>query len=400
MNTVKNRMVGPDIIKSMAAVLVIFTHHKSQSSPDFYLKYGLLVFFFLFIAIGLSAGIVRYGKKKQWSEKMLYWAKRAPYLLVASLFLLYKFSVSFFLMISGFMLTFSIERMEHPLREWYRPHQLLPRILRFYLPFIPILLAGLFIHIVLQEKTYDTTGILKRIFLGGFAPGSYYIVVMVQFMFLFPLLYLIVKRWRGKGICFLLLMTLIWDLFATCWVPISVNSYKFCAFRLIPQVSLGIYARLTDLQKHPSLHWEMLIIGFLCYFMFDFFPLKHLSLFYQWPCANLFVALFLYPFLVWTLSAFQKVSYTDSKISYSIITFSNATYHIFLVQMLLYNVILYAWNEQVNNIFLTMPVNLFICITGGLLYYRWLSPVEHKMLKGLKSRLMPQKRKSREKQIS
>ena len=388
-------MVGPDIIKILAAVLVIFTHHKSQSSPYFYLKYGLLFLFFFLIAIAVSAGISRYGKKENWNTNTLYWAKRAPFLVLAALFLLYKFAVSFFLMISGFMLTVTMERKEHPVKEWYRPHQLLPRILRFYLPFIPILIAGLIIHIFLQNKTYDTNGILKRIFLGGFAPGSYYIVVMIQFIFLFPLLYQIVKRWRGKGICFLLLMTFVWDLFATCWMPISDKSYKFCALRLIPQISLGIYAKLTELKKHPPLHWGMLIFGLLCYLVFDFSPLGKLSLFYQWTSASLFVAVFLYPIVVYVLSAFQKVSYTDSAFSRSIITFSNATYHIFLIQMLYYNMIGYAWNEQVNHILLTMPVNLLVCITGGLLYYRWLGPVENRVLKGLKSRLMPQKKKSR-----
>ncbi len=390
----EQRMVGADVIKIVAAVLVIFTHHKSQSSSDFYLKYGLLFLFCLLVAIAVSVGISRYGKEQKWNQNTLYWGKRAPFLMVAVLFLLYKFAVSFFFIISGFMLTVTIEREEHPVKEWYRPHQLLPRILRFYLPFIPVLIAGLFIHIFLQNKTYDTNGILKRIFLGGFAPGSYYIVVMVQFLFLFPFLYLIVKRWRGKGICFLLLMTFVWDLFATCWMPISDKSYKFCALRLIPQISLGIYARLTKLKKHPPLHWGMLLIGLLCYLLFDFSPLRKLTLFYQWTSASLFVAIFLYPIVVYVLSAFQEVSYTESKFSRSLITCSNATYHIFLVQMLLYNMILYAWNEQVNNILITMPMNLLVCFAGGLLYYRWLGPVENRVLKGLKARLIPQKKTS------
>ncbi len=389
MGTEKNRMVGPDVIKILAAVLVIFTHHKSQSKPAFYWNYGFLFLFFLFVAIIVSAGLSRYGKRQKWRQKTLTWAIRAPFLFVVALFVLYKFSVSFFLIISGFMLTVAIEKHSHPIKEWYRPHQFLPRILRFYLPFLPILIAGLFIHIFLQDKTYDTTGILKRIFLGGFAPGSYYIVVMIQFLFLFPFLYLIVKRWQGKGLCCLLLLTFVWDLFATCLFPISVNSYKFCALRLIPQISLGIYANLTKLKKQPLLHWEMFLLGLLGYLLFDFSPLRKLSLFYQWKTSCLFVAVFLYPFLVWVLSAFQKVSYTDSKFSHSIISFSNATYHIFLIQMLYYNMIGYAWNEQVNNILFTMPVNLLVCITGGLLYYRWFGPLENRVLKRLKIRLTP-----------
>ena len=74
------------------------------------------------------------------------------------------------------------------------------------------------------------------------------------------------------------------------------------------------------------------------------------------------------------------------------ITLSNATYHIFLVQMLYYNMIGYAWNEQVNNVTLTMPVNLAVCFLGGLLYYLWFSPVETKLMNCLKTRLSLQQR--------
>lgn len=382
-----NRMVAPDIIKIMAAILVIFTHHKSQSSPDFYLKYGLLFLFFLLVSIAVSVGISLYGREKNWNQKTLYWAKRAPFLGLAALFLLYKFAVSFFLMISGFMLTVSLEKTAHPVKDWYRPCVLLPRILRFYLPFIPVLIIGLLIQIFLKDMTYDLHGIAKRFFLGGFAPGSYYIVVMVQFMFLFPFLYLIVKRWQGKGIVFLLLITLLWDLFATCWMPISDKSYKFCALRLIPQIALGIYAKLTEFKKRPLLHWGMFLMGLCCYLLLDFSSWNRLSVFYQWKTSCLFVAVFLYPLVVYFLSVFQRVSYPDSAFSRSIITFSNATYHIFLVQMLYYNMIGYAWNNRVNHILLTMPVNLLLCITGGVLYYRWFSPVENRVLKGVKIRL-------------
>jgi len=393
MSEAKSRMVGPDLIKIAATFYVIFIHHKVQYTTEFYMKYAGMICGFLIGAAILSVVLYGYGKKQEWNPSALRIAVAAPLLFVVAHFFLCKYAVSFFLIISGFMLTGSLEKGASPIKEWYRPNNLIPRILRFYVTLIPIVIVGVLVHIFLQEKPYDLAKIGERLFLGGFKPGSYYIVIMAQFIPVFPVLYLIVKRWRAKGLIFILCLTLLWDIVATGILHIPDKAYKFCILRLLPQFAFGIYARLTNLQRRPLIHWGMFLVGLVYLVVFVILRAVPLPIFYQWRCSSLVIAIFLYPIIVFLLSQFQKISYTDSTFSKQVITLSNATYHIFLFQMLYYNIIGYDWNAKVNNIILTMPVNLLICFMGGVLFYLWFSPVENKLMKGLKTCLTPKNKR-------
>ncbi len=392
MDSVKQRNIGADIIKIAAAVFVIFVHHKVKDTPAFQIEYILLFAGFFLIAMLIGAGLLCYGKKHGWSNQKSYQTAGLPLLFVASLLFLSKFAVSFFLMISGFMLASTMEKRPSLTTDWYRSDHLIPRILRFYLPLIPVVITGLFIHIFIQDKAYDWIRIMKRFLLGGFAPGSYYIVVMIQILLFFPLLYKAVSRWKEKGILFILGITLIWDIFATGVIHISENTYKFCAIRLLPQVALGIYAKVTELKRRSPFCIGLFLTGLIYVFIFVYWKAFPLPLFYQWRSASLFVALFLYPIVTGCLAAFQNIHYSPSRwFDRRMVMLSNATYHIFLIQMLYYNMIGYNWNKQVDHILFTMPINLIVCIIGGVLYYKISSPIEARLLKKVKQMLSSDK---------
>lgn len=384
----KQRNVGADIIKIAAAIYVIFIHHKVKETLAFQTEYHLLYAGFFLISMLIGAGLFCYGKKHDWSNQKSLWTTVAPLLFVLSLLLLSKFAVSFFLMISGFMLASTMEKYPSRELDWYRKENLIPRILRFFLPLIPVVIAGLFIHIVIQDKPYDWLRVIKRFLLGGFAPGSYYIVVMIQILLLFPLLYKAVARWKEKGVLLILALTLVWDILATGLLSLSEDTYKFCAIRLLPQVALGIYAKVTELKHRSPFCIGLFFIGLIYVLIFVYLKALPLPLFYQWRSASLFVALFLYPIVTGCLAAFQTIHYPQSgRASETMILLSNATYHIFLIQMFYYNMIGYSWNEKANHILLTMPVNLIVCMAGGVLYYKLSSPLEAKLLKKIKQKL-------------
>lgn len=387
MNSMKNRMVGADIIKIASAFFVIFIHHKKQNSQAFHTSYHTMLLGFLIAACIVSALIYHCKKHRFQKRTSLFLAVSAPLWFFLCLVFTSRFAVSFFLMISGFLFTASIEKYVRPAKEWYRLSNIIPRILRFYLPLIPVLAIGILVHITCKEIHYDLIGILKRILRGGFKPGGYYITVMVQCLLIFPLLYLIVKKFRRKGLVLILTVTLIWDILATKVFPVSEQFYQYCMIRLLPQVSFGIYAKRTELQKNPVLHGILFAVGLVYVIVFIFSRSLPLPFFYQWRDSSLVIAIFLYPIVVFLLSFFQKFSYTDSALSRNIIQWSNATYHIFLFQMLYYNLFGYSWNARVNNIPVTMPVNLAICLTGGFLFYRLASPWEQKLLKTVKKLL-------------
>ena len=389
MATAKNRLVGADLIKILAILSVVFIHHKTDSSPEWMRQFYLCISeCFLFAGV-CGIGMLIYGVCRGQRGIRLLWYFLSPVLFTAVLLSLRKFAVTFFFLVSGYMLAGTMERYEaeRSVRMWYKPYNLIPKIFRFYLTLVPVFILGVLVQIFLQGKSYTLWSFLKSFLLGGFKPGSYYIVVMAQCMLIFPFLYMLVKK---KGLCgtaVIIGITLLWDIFASCITPISVDVYKFCILRLLPSFALGIYARLYENCRNKAVDFIMLGVGILYLVVFVYGKILPLPIFYQWPSASLFVALFLCPIVSWCIRAFQKLSYTDSPLSRILITLSNATYHIFLVQMIYYRLFGYGWNAKVGNIACTMPVNFIVCILGGVLFYRLFIPVENALLSRLTKKL-------------
>ena len=152
----------------------------------------------------------------------------------------------------------------------------------------------------------------------------------------------------------------------------------------MPSLTLGIYLEKTEDSPNPVIYGGMFIVGLLYVLIFPVLNLWPMPIFYQWQSASLFVGVFLCPVVGMIISAFKNVQYTDGAFSKGMIFFSNATYHIFLVQMLYYRMFGYEWNESVDNIIITMPVNMIVCIGLGLLFYKVFSPVEQRIIKKLK----------------
>ena len=381
------RMSGPDIIKIAATVFVIFIHHRVQGTAEFWHKYSLMMWGWVLLAAAVSLGLMLWGKKSGWNRKKLGFSCLAPFAFVLSICLLRKYAVTFFFLVSGYMLSKTISKYERPLKDWYAPDNIVSRLIRFYLTLVPVVIVGIIIQVFLKGMSYTPLEVLKLFLLGGFTPGSYYVVVMAQFILIFPLLYVVVKKWRFSGVIFIAALTLIWDVLATAVFKIPVDLYKFLCLRLTTSFALGIYMHRTEEDKNPLIYTAMFIVGLVYVLVFPVWKLLPMPLFYQWQNASMFIGVLLCPVVSWIITEFKKVQYTDGAFSKGIITFSNATYHIFLMQMLYYRMFGYEWNKAVDNIVITMPVNMIVCIGLGILFYKLYSPIEDKIMKSIKTAL-------------
>lgn len=394
MRKLQSRMVGPDVLKIAATIYVIFIHHKIQSNARFALQHTIMLVLWAVLALAVSCFIYRLGKKGGWSKKTLVWSALSPLLFVLSLYTLRKFAVTVFFMVSGYMLTGSLQRMESPFKTWYRQENLVPRILRFYLTLLPIFVIGILIQVCFKGFSYGFGTLLYKFMLGGFTPGSYYVFAMAQFMLIFPILYYIVKRFMGKGVLFLIGITLLWDVLTTVVFGYSEVWYKYWILRLLPHMALGIYAKLTDLKTDWFLNYCMFLIGIVYIVLFTLDRRVGTDIFYQWRSASAGIAVFMYPIIVEFMKSMQEVKYGENKISYALVNFSNATYHIFLFQMLYFRMVGYQFNYWVDNIIITMPINMIICLSGGILFYKWFAPLENKIIAYIRQIITPKKRKN------
>ena len=84
---------------------------------------------------------------------------------------------------------------------------------------------------------------------------------------------------------------------------------------------------------------------------------------------------------------FNRLQYNDTALSRSVMLFSNATYHIFLVQLLYYTTFGFPFNEYVGNVAITMPINILVTVPVGIAYYKLISVWENKFISKVRSLL-------------
>lgn len=386
MDKSKGRMVAPDILKIAATVFVILIHHKMRDDAVFMNKVYILTAICFVLAVVASVFLYIRETKKQSSPKRRIFMALLPFGIFLSLVYLRKLAVCIFMIMTGYLLSGTVMKYSSPIKEWYKRDNIIPRVSRFYLPFIPIFIIGLLFKIFVLGKEYSVAEVLARFILGGFKPGSYYITAMAELVLIFPLVFVVVKRFKLWGVLFFVCLNFAYDIFA---VTVGMNAilYKFLAFRFLAHIAFGVYAKVTDLKSDKRLNIALFIIGFLYMFIYCYANIRSAKLFYEWRVASFPTAFFMYPMIVFFIDKLKNLKYTDSRLSQSTLLFANATYHIFLVQLLYYTTVGYDFNAFVDNVIITMPLNVVICVPLGIMYYKLISPYENKILAYTKKKL-------------
>ena len=223
---------------------------------------------------------------------------------------------------------------------------------------------------------YSVLEIILRFMLGGFKPGSYYITILAQLVFVFPLLYIIVRKMKFAGVILCTLLTFVYDFLCT---ELGMNPimYKFLIFRFTAHIALGVYGYIISFEWKRYETLFCLIVGFVYSFATIYTGVWEPGIFFQWQEASFPVALYVYPFIAWFISSFKNVRYSDTRACRVFCDMAGSTYHIFLVQLLYYTTFGFALNEYINDFVLSLPLNLLITIPFGVLFYRISAPFEN-----------------------
>jgi len=272
------------------------------------------------------------------------------------------------------------------MKEWYTKRNIIPRVLRFYFPFVFIFAVGLIYKIFVLRYEYTFLEVVARFILGGFKPGSYYITILAELVVVFPVIYAVVKRFGFGGVIICTVFTLTYDVCST-YLGMSPVAYKFLIFRFTSHIAFGIYARISEYEKCKKLNFAVFLLGVSYALLCMTFKIVEPKIFFQWQEASFPTAFLLYPVIVWFFNRFNRLQYNDTALSRSVMLFSNATYHIFLVQLLYYTTFGFPFNEYVGNVAITMPINILVTVPVGIAYYKLISVWENKFISKVRSLL-------------
>ncbi len=278
-------------------------------------------------------------------------------------------TVPAFFFISGYVSSLSSEKKGYnKIEDMYRVKDLLCRCLRFVIPFT---IFFVFEQIVFRIFGIYKVGIVKYGLLalgfdwlnGGIGPGSYYFTIMIQYVFVFPLIFLCVKKKGFKGVLIVFAANFLFEVLKQSYSMNDVE-YRLMVFRYIFAAAVGSYAFLGDPSKekksikYPLLLTSFAVGGFFIY-LFSYTSYKP-KLITFWSGTSFLTVLFIVPFLLFFV---RKVNIHFFPLE----IIGKATFNIYLVQMVYY--VFYDFFQKGRDDLSGYLISLAVCIGGGVLFW-------------------------------
>lgn len=273
-------------------------------------------------------------------------------------------AVPVFMIISGYNFAMSNKKKtDGRFVHMYSGKIILPKLMRFLEPFFFICLVEIGL-LLMENKSIN----LPRIFLlGAYGPGSYYVPLMMQLLIIFPVIYKLVEWDAMRGLFVTGMMNLLYEMAIVVW-DVEKYYYRLCIGRYLLLIAFGCYLYLHPERRLKK--WEiagMLTIG-LGYIVLVLQLRRHSILFPYWTPTAMPIAFYIFPIVLLLFREFYHI-HIKGGIGRLLSTIGQASYHIFLVQMVYYHfelggkIMKQVW-------YLAVPYNLVITIGVGLIFYR------------------------------
>jgi len=265
-----------------------------------------------------------------------------------------------FMFISGYVRSNSYKNRDIDLlKQAYDIKLLIKNILRLTIPFLFIFILEeiiIFSKQAIQPAKYYIYTLIIDFLEGGHGPGSYYYPVMIQFIFIFPLLYFLIKRYKQKGLFISFVLNILYELIKYL-INLNFSIYRLLVFRYIFIISYGIYLGLNkknDIKK--PLRLISFILGLVFIIYNEYIGLDN-SFINYYPNTSLIACLYFAEILSILI---ENLKFKNKFLE----LLGKASYNIFLVQMFYYKYI----SIDLSKTFLFV-LSFIICLCFGLLFY-------------------------------
>lgn len=279
-----------------------------------------------------------------------------------------NFAVPMFIYISGFVSALSFEAKETTLETAYSPKSILKKLCRLVIPFsiafvaewILFRIKGLFMVNVVE---YGLLAVVKDWFTGGYGMGSYYFPIMIQFIFVFPVIYFCIRKKGAKGLVLAFFINALYELLKYSY-GMNETEYRLLFFRYLFVAAAGCYHALNR-DKFPKLLTEILMfifgIAFIVFFTYSGYSPKILT---YWTSTCFLTSMYIIPVMDF-LTGWKKRTVRFFPLELA----GKASFNIFLTQMIYYCVFIEDINRLISNSLLRITASILICVIGGILFF-------------------------------
>lgn len=272
-------------------------------------------------------------------------------------------AVPVFMIISGYNFAMSNrKKADGKIGKMYGWSVMKPKLVRFLVPFFTICLIEM-VLLLIEDRTIEPF----RIFLlGAYGPGSYYVPVMLQLLVIFPIIYILVDKNAMLGLCTAGAANLLFELGVKVF-EMDKYYYRLSIGRYLLLIAFGCYLYLHPEHRIKRYQmWTMFLAG-LAYLVAVFGFDRDLLLFDYWKTTAMPVAFYIFPIVILLFRKFYH-SRIPGLLGKLLTWMGQASYHIFLVQMVYYHfelggaIMHAAW-------YIAVPFNILVSVPVGLAFY-------------------------------
>ena len=288
-------------------------------------------------------------------------------------------AVPVFMIISGYVYTISFEKRGiSAIGQAYQIDYLIDKLLRYTIPFIILYILELLAFYRI-DVTYSKSEIIWNFFAGGFGYGSYYYPIMIQFIFVFPIVYFIVKRLEFFGLILSGFLNAFYELLQWSYY-VSSTHYRLLLFRYLLVIAFGCYLYLKKGKIRKPIWIASALFGIFFIWIYTYHNYTpHVVI--HWTGTSFLAVLYIMP-VIGLLICFPKIDRIKCP---PLELLGKASYHIFLVQMFFYQFVAYPLRVRFTDAStITMLfISMAACISCGIIFYGIETRIMKWIMKGI-----------------
>lgn len=289
-------------------------------------------------------------------------------------------AVPVFMILSGYVYEKSLVRRNvDSLLQEYTLQTVLHKAIRLTVPVLLIYAVTLLWD--LFKRGGISYGLLMTFLRGGKGPGAYYYPVMMQVIFVLPVIGYIVRQREEKGLLLCLLVNAVYEVLHVAYY-IPDESYRLLMFRYVFVLAVGCYLALgKTLSRKVSVPMFFAGAVFLYCYTYRGYTPKFIT---AWTGTSFLAAMYIIPFVQFFVQR-TKIHFAPVEL------LGKASYQIFLSQMFYYYALAAGIYARISSRAVQLIVSMAVCLLAGLVFWRIETPVTRWIQSGIPLLFSPKK---------
>ncbi len=274
-----------------------------------------------------------------------------------------------FIVLSGYLFAFSFSKKS--IQEMYNKKLILRKIYRFLIPAVISYIIYLIGWHLRGSYTLTPKDIIYRFIMGLYGPGGYYCGIMLQFIFIAPILLNLVKKYDKLGVLIVVALNLGYEILVRI-TQMDEGLYRVLIFRYFLLFAGGMYLYLSRAKKSNNIVILIAWILGILYLGLPFFASYEYKLFTLWSSTSMISVLYIYPIVYFILKRFENFS-IENWLGELLKKIGESSYHIMFTQLIYYvgiKDVLYGFvNLQEYGAVIEVIFGIVVSVVGGYIFY-------------------------------